>query len=1210
MSRSPGTTFVALVLLALVPAGRSFGQAGPAPAAETAPPAAPGPDLALLRGLLGRARQAWQEQNHADARTQIASAIEQALAGPGATEDAAAIALVEELGTFADDAGELSWAEKARRRVLEVRARSLPDDHPDLQAAQMNLAWTMFKLRDFSGARSLEEKVLEIRTRTLPDDHPDLQLVRTSLGSTLHMLGDLQGARVLHEKVLEVLSRTLPDAHSYLQVARSKLAQTLYALGDLQGARVLQEKLLEIRTRTLLDDHPDLQATRSDLAKMLMTLGDLQAARALLEKVLEVRTRTLPDEHRDLQITRLGLANVMYKLGDLQGARSMAEGVLEVFSRTLPDDHPDLQEARQSVANTLFSLGDLEGTRLLEEQVLEARARTLPDDHPWLQAARADFANTLAMLGDLQGARALLEKALEIRSRTLPDEHPTLQWMRQNLAALITELGDLQSARALNEKVLEVYSRTLPDDHPHLQQVRGNLANTIRQLGDLQRARALEEKVLAINSRTLPDDHPDLQASRSNLANTLKQLGDLVDARVLEEKVLSVNSRTLPDDHPSLQLSRHNLAATLAGQSAQRAGGMEGEDVRLREEARERCTELILALCQAQTHAVRIALLASPSREAEDRCTRLAERLDAVLSFARGCGVFERSPGLEAPAFVLSESARGAAIASAGLARKAAGVPTYAGLREALVQAGEELAALAQQGTTHDAFDAARVKRERAERELIALAREVLGPESGGVDLEVSGLSRRLGEHAASVSFRRFEDWRWDVEQESGANGTSTRHAVTTQRLCAFVVRGEAAASAAEDASERLTLVDLGPIEPIEAAVHAWRDGIGVAAGRGVSVAPSPALEDLQASGDRLRRLVFDPLLPAIGKCERILLEPDDVLHLVAFDALPLADGQDLVGDRWQIETRATLGELWSEESLREGEPTLLAIGGVRYDAGPPEATVTTAETATASAPESITAAPRVQAAGILRGGAWSQGFAELPATADEAQGIAAAFAEAFTSGASATVLDQAAATRQRMLELAPRARFLHVATHGWFAPESIPSWSDSRPIDGSSGLATRPSGEEQVRGMSPMLLCGLALAGANQPENAVGRAPGLVTADELAALDLSRCELAVLSACDTNVGERRAGQGVASLQRALQMAGARTVITSLWKVPDEATRDLMLDFYRRIWVEKTPKGRALWAAKTKLRETKDEQGQPVYSTRDWAAWVLTGDPD
>src|SRR5690606_20996930 len=101
-----------------------------------------------------------------------------------------------------------------------------------------------------------------------------------------------------------------------------------------------------------------------------------------------------------------------------------------------------------------------------------------------------------------------------------------------------------------------------------------------------------------------------------------------------------------------------------------------------------------------------------------------------------------------------------------------------------------------------------------------------------------------------------------------------------------------------------------------------------------------------------------------------------------------------------------------------------------------------------------------------------------------------------------------------------------------------------------------------------------------------------------------------LLADCDTSLGEGKAGQGLASLQKALHLAGARSVVTSLWKVPDEATAELMLEFYRRIRIEGEPKAQALWSAKRHRRDARDGDGRPLYSPRDWAAWVLTGEPD
>jgi len=92
--------------------------------------------------------------------------------------------------------------------------------------------------------------------------------------------------------------------------------------------------------------------------------------------------------------------------------------------------------------------------------------------------------------------------------------------------------------------------------------------------------------------------------------------------------------------------------------------------------------------------------------------------------------------------------------------------------------------------------------------------------------------------------------------------------------------------------------------------------------------------------------------------------------------------------------------------------------------------------------------------------------------------------------------------------------------------------------------------------------------------------------------------------------GNRSLSQpSVASLQRALHTAGKRSVITSLWNVPGEARKELMVGFYRRLWVKKRGKATALREAEMKLRNAKDERGRPKYATRDWAGWVLSGDP-
>ena len=172
--------------------------------------------------------------------------------------------------------------------------------------------------------------------------------------------------------------------------------------------------------------------------------------------------------------------------------------------------------------------------------------------------------------------------------------------------------------------------------------------------------------------------------------------------------------------------------------------------------------------------------------------------------------------------------------------------------------------------------------------------------------------------------------------------------------------------------------------------------------------------------------------------------------------------------------------------------------------------------------------------------------------------------------------------------------------------------------------------GRERVgaAAISPLVLSGLVFAGANRPD-LPGR--GLLTGEALVGLDLSGLDLAVLSACDTGLGDVAGGEGVFGLQKAFHLAGCKDVVASLWKVEDDATAALMTLFYRGLWVENLSPAEALrkaqltiyrnphWIpalarlrtadfAETDLPKAAEptEKGRTA-STRQWAAFTLSG---
>jgi CHAT domain-containing protein len=237
-------------------------------------------------------------------------------------------------------------------------------------------------------------------------------------------------------------------------------------------------------------------------------------------------------------------------------------------------------------------------------------------------------------------------------------------------------------------------------------------------------------------------------------------------------------------------------------------------------------------------------------------------------------------------------------------------------------------------------------------------------------------------------------------------------------------------------------------------------------------------------------------------------------------------------------------------------------------------------------------------------GGVMAFSWSPLAFTSTESGAVVALHDEAFPRG-STLLLSGSDPTEERLKAELPRHGVAHLATHGFFAPEGLPSMFDSA-LEGTGESDARPGTAGRLDGYAPGLLSGIVCAGANAPPSP-GRDDGYLTAEEVGWLDLSRVDLVVLSACETGLGRPQSGEGLLGLRRALLGAGARTVISSLWNVPDENTSRLMEDFYRNLWERHLPRGEALRTAQLALLErNRAESGVALPAT--WGAFVLEGE--
>jgi CHAT domain-containing protein len=862
---------------------------------------------------------------------------------------------------------------------------------------------------------------------------------------------------------------------------------------------------------------------------------------------------TVGEKHLDYANILHLQAQLYFDLGQYARGIPLREQVIAIVRELFGEEHALYAVSLHNLALLCQDSGDYARALPLYEEALRLLARTEGVRSLNYSVTMHNLADLYHNLGQPKRGLPLMRRALPLYKELKGERDIFYVQFLQTMAALYRDMRRFVEAMPLQQRAVEL-SRQIEGPRSRNHEVcLHNLARLYHQMGQYPRALRLYQGAVGLAremGRTKGMDYTD---NLINLGQIYLARGDRNRALPLLSRVLDERLEDLGELHPGYARALNHLAlAYQGGGDYARALPFAGRSVALIRRQLDRITSV-----QSEQQQLR-------------RAWQRRYSLDIYLSLSRG------APGLASTDYTEVLAWKGAVLARQQLRRLT--------MRSADARTQQLLAEL--QGNT---TKLAALTFSRPPPNLRAQRRQ----QQEALQMRVDELEAELSRQSTSFRAYRAASRLRPADMEKllpagtvlvdflayGHHDAAARppDKVHEPRLLAFVLRP----------GSGVVRIELGPLDRIRTAIDTWHKAM-----------LKHSIPDLLAApGARLRALLWKPLQDHLRDAKVVLISPDDALCRLPFAALPgSTKGTFLLEDVAVavVPVPRLLPELLAApgpDRKPAPDPSLLLVGNVDFDR------------ASAGSLSRGRAAP----SGVLRK------WVHLGETKAEAAAVKKRFQQLFREG-HITSLARGEPSKPRVRQELGRHRFVHLATHGFFAPPELRSILDT------PNEREGPAGPGGASGWHPLLLSGIALAGANR-EPKPGEEDGILTALEVSEMDLGNVELAVLSACETGLGKEAGGEGLLGLQRAFQGAGARSVVASLWQVDDRATSDLMVAFYEHMWDrnKKLSRVEALrQAQRAVLRKGKTTRGglqkKPAPDNKGplppyyWAAFVLSGD--
>lgn len=1053
--------------------------------------------------------------------------------------------------------GDYQKAIKIATEALTMREKFSGKKHPDYAIALKNLALYNSYLGKYNEAIRLCMEALHIQKKLLGDElHLEYVAPLNDLALYNSYLGNYNEAIRLCMEVLHILKKLLGDElHPEYATSLNNLALYNFCLGNYSKAFQLCMKALHIQKVILGENHPKYAISLNNLATNNLALGNYNEAIRLYLEAIHIQKKTLGENHPEYATSLNNLAFCHSSLGNYNEAIHLCMKALHIQKVVLGENHPEYAASLSKLGLYYLSSGNYDEAIRLCMKAIHIQKNVLGENHPSYALLLNNLADCSASLGDYSEAIRLCTQAVLIQKRALGMNHPECAKSLNRLASYCSALGDYDEAIRLCMKAIHIQKEVLGENHPEHATSLNNLGTYNAFIGNYSKAFHLCRKATYIQKKVLGETHPEYATSLNNLSSYSLALGNYDEAIRLCMEAIHIQKEVLGENHPNYAFALNNLASCYSS-----LGNYT--------EAMQLCTEALhiqnKVLSKNHPHYVLSShnlayfhFCSNNKKEAVNSYSDLTHLyINLILSTFADLTTTEQAlfwnkyndyfnNELPQRAYTLADnslyiSAYNGVLLSKGL----------------LLNAEMEMKKLLQE--SEDTFVVALYDETRMNK--IMLNKQLEKPIKERL-LDTDSLQRLINRQEQELIQRSkvYGDYTHNLR----INWQDVQNKLSKEDI------------ALEFLSFPMDGDSIMYVAMIVKPDMAYPEMIPLFEEKQLKQVPHYAYYDTSD----LYHLVWQPLEEKLQGVKNIYFAPAGELYNIAIETLPDTDST-WIFDRFNLYRLSSTRQLALIQETYDNNSTRI-YGGLKYDTDLTQLIRDNQRYKTEK--QSLTRS--FEDCFIADSLHLRSGVEELPGTRIEAENIKHSLDAAHIEN---DLLTDTVGTEASFKAMSGKhIRTLHIATHGFYWTKRE-AYKQKRlnflMLEDNHNLKYT---EDKSLTRSGLLMAGAnnALIGIEIPEEVDN---GILTAKEIANLDLRGMDMVVLSACQTGLGEIT-GDGVFGLQRGFKKAGAKSLLMSLWKVDDNATQILMTHFYANL-IAGMDKHSALCEAQRMVREYEVEK--------------------